>query len=327
MTATVSTDRINELLAKSDEFVNAKDLPRAAEALKEASRLDPRNAQVNEKWGALQKLESGVGDVLELLRIYISSQETGDGQKAFQALKQKSLSEQDAVEATELVLHARSVPDLLDPITATLLSRNVEARKAVATKLSANATETFGLLFKLGEESFNAFASIPLEAFLWPSKEQQATAQEDVFRLCVATLIEPGAEHLERVMKCIARLLALAPDAVAPIVDADDLDAILSSLDIRHATTLRSQALLVISKLLEVTKEGGEELFSKFINERAAKQTNDDLIIVFSAAAAVFPMMPAVAAKLFLTDGFIQQLVPNLERNFEDGQAGNRYVK
>lgn len=324
MTANASTDRVNELLGKADEFIAANDLPRAAQALKEASRLDAQNAQVKEKWTAFQKLEAGVGDTLELLRIYIGGQDAEDGQKALQALKQKSLAEKDAVEAVELVLHTKAAPSLLDPITATLLSRNVDARKAVATKLTANATQTFELVFELGPETFNAFASIALEAFLWPSKEQQVTAQKDVFRLCIATLIEPGEEKFERLMKCLARLLTLAPDAVTPTIDEEDFDVILSCLDIRLPANLRSQTMLVVSKLLEVTKERGEELFSSFINDRAQKQTNDDLIIVFSAAAAVFPMIPVAAAKLFLTDGFIQQLVPNLEKNSEEGQAGKR---
>ena len=125
-------------------------------------------------------------------------------------------------------------------------------------------------------------------------------------------------------MRCIARLLTAAPDTVSSIVDAEVLDAILSSLDIRLAAPLRAQAMLATSKLLEATKEEGEKQFSQFIMGRASKQTNDDLIIVFSAAAAVFPVIPAVAARLFLTDGLVQQLVPNLERNSEDGAAGKR---
>lgn len=324
MSSKASTERVNELLAKADEFICAKDLPRAAQALKEATRLDSQNGQVKEKWTAFQKLEAGVDDAIELLRIYVGGQDAEDGQKALQALRQKSLAENDAVEAIDLVLNTKVATSLIDPLAATILSKNVEARKAVATKLSANATQTFELAFETGPEAFNAFASIALEAFLWPSKEQQVIAQKDVFRLCVATLIEPGEEKFERLMKCIARLLTLAPDAVAPIIDEEDVDIILSSLDIRLPANLRSQTMLVVSKLLEVTKEQGEELFSNFINGRAQKQTNDDLIIVFSAAAAVFPMIPVAAAKLFLTDGFIQQLVPNLEKNSEEGQAGKR---
>ena len=325
MSSSGTTDHVAALLAKADEAIKSNELQRAAEALREASHLDSDNAQVKEKWTKLQSLDGG-GDALELLRTYLGSQETDDGEKALQALKSKQLPIADATPATELVLRINSSPELLDILTGTLLLRNIEARKIVAMRLTENATEIFELLFERGEESFNAMVSIPLENSLWQSNDKQATAQRDTFRLCAATLIEAGADNLERVMRCIARLLSIAPDTVADIIDDEVLDAILSSLDIRLSASLRSQAMLATSKLLEATKQRGEELFSHFITDRAEKQTNDDLIVVFSAAAAVFPVIPAVAARLFLIDGFVQQLVPNLERNSEDGAAGKRYV-
>ena len=91
------------------------------------------------------------------------------------------------------------------------------------------------------------------------------------------------------------------------------MDAILSSLDIRIEAPLRSEAMLATSKLLEATKERGEELFSEFIMTKVRKQTNDDLIIAFSAAATAFPVIPVVASKLFLTEGFVQQLVESCQ--------------
>ena len=325
MSSTAQSDRVNSLLAQVDEAIKSNELQKAAETLREASHLDPENAEVKARWTALQKQEDS-GNVLALIRDYLSTDEVEFGQSALQALRQKELPPHDAEQTTELLLHAKGGPELLDTLTATLLSRNVPSRRAIATKLSANATEIFELTFLRGEETFRSFASIPLENTLWTGKEQQETVQKDVFRLSVAKLIDAGAENLSRVMKCIARLLTLVPEIVAPIVDADVLDAIVLSLDIRLAAILRSQAMLATSKLLEATKERGEQLFSDFITERVAKQTNEDLILAFSAAAALFPVIPAVAAKLFLIDGFVQQLVPNLEKNWEEGAAGKRYV-
>ncbi|KAK3712787.1 SWI5-dependent HO expression protein 4 [Vermiconidia calcicola] len=318
-----TSDRIGDLIAKADEYIEANELQKASEALREASHLDSNNDVVKQRWTALQKSDGGA-DAVELLRKYLESQDAEEGQKALQALKAKQLQAKDAVQAGELLLDSRNAPELLDTLTGTLLQRNVAARKLVASRLSKNATQIFELLFDRGEESFNVVASVPLESSLWQTTDGQATAQRDVFRLSVATLIKAGAEHLERVMRCLARLLSLAPDTVAELVDEDVVDAVLSCLDIRLAPALRSQAMLATSKLLEATKERGEDLFSQFITGRAGKQTNDDLIMVFSAAAAVFPVISAVAARLFLIDGFVQQLVPNLERNSEDAAAGKR---
>lgn len=323
----MSTDgtstRIKVLLAAADAAAKTDDLRKAAETLREASHLDPSNAEVKERIIALQRLEEG-GNVVDLLKNYLTGEHDEDGKRALQTIKAKRLASEDAVPAIDLLLGATSVQPLLDSLTGSLLSRNIDARRRITVKLVENATQIFEQLYERGEESFNAFSTITLEDTAWKSKDEQDTAQKDVFRLCVATLIEAGAEHLERIMRCIARTLSLASQTVIEIVDADVFEAVLTCLDLRVALPLRSQAILATSKLLEATKEQGEELFSNFITERAEKQTNNDLIVAFSAAAALFPIIPAVASKLFLIDGFVQQLVPNLERNWDDGAAGKR---
>ena len=323
MSSKETKERTASLLAKVDEAIKNDQRVKAAEALREASHLEPGNAEVKARWARLQKADDG-SNIIDLLRDYLSTGEAKTGETALNILKSKQLPTSDTIEATNLLLNVSRPHDLLDSLTSTLLLRNVEARKVIAARFSANATEAFDLLFDRGEESFKPLAAITLENGLWKAKDFQATAQRDFFRLSIAKLIAAGAEHLERVMQPIARLLSAVPDNIAGIVDEDVMDAILASTDIRLEAPLRSQAMLATSKLLEATKETGEQLFSDFIMSRASRQTNDDLIMAFSAAAAVFPVIPAVASKLFLTDGFVQQLVPNLERNWEDGASGGR---
>ncbi|KAK0900703.1 SWI5-dependent HO expression protein 4 [Friedmanniomyces endolithicus] len=77
-------------------------------------------------------------------------------------------------------------------------------------------------------------------------------------------------------------------------------------------------------EMLEVTDERGEVFFVEYVKVKVAKGTNDDLILAFSAASAVFPILPQVAAKLFLTEGFVRDLVPNLEKNSEAAAHGKR---
>ena len=321
MSSADTSDRVNTLLTQVDEAVKNNNLQKASEVLREASHLDAQNARVKQRWTVVQKQSESAGDTLDLLRNYLGSHDEVEGEKALQALKKKQLSTSDAERAVELLLHSTTTTsDLVDTLAGSLLSNNIAARRWVATKLSDNATETFELIFLLGASSFTYLASVPLEDALWTSNDQQVVAQKDFFRLCAAKLIDAGADHLERVVKCIAKFLSVVPTTVSDIVDADVLDAVLASLDIRLLAPLRSQAMLATSKFLEATGQSGEELFSAFIKEKAGKATNDDLIIAFSAAAAMFPVIPAVAGRLFLIDGFVQQLVPNLERNWEDGE-------
>lgn len=323
MSSKAQDDHLNSLLSRADEAIKKNELQKAADTLREASHLDADNAQVKERVTALQKLSEGE-NALDLLQKYLATGETSVGEQALQAFKQKQLSQPDAEKAIELLLQSASSTDLEDALLGIIVTRNISGRKVIASKLSQNATETFEHLFDKGEQSFTSLASIPLEKSLWSADDVQKTAQQDLFRLSVAKLIDAGAEHLERVLKCCARLLSYVPEAVAPLVDDDVIDAILASLDLRLEQSTRSQAMLATSKMLEATKDKGEEMFSRFITARAEKQTIDDLIVAFSAAAAVFPVIPAVASKLFLTDGFVQQLVPNLDRNFEQGAAGRR---
>lgn len=323
MPSSAKEDRIAQLLAKADENAKQGNLQDAFKALKEASHLDSENQKVRDALAALQKREQ-TGDALQLLRSYLASGPELDGEKAVQALRQKELPQDEAKQALELLLTATGDKDLLDSLTGALLWKSTAARKDVAARFKKPVTELFTLLFERGEESLKAFSSISLDGGLWESKEAQKRAQNDVFRLCIAKLMDVDIDRPDRLMQAVARQLAVAPENVKEVIDDDVFEVVLNSLDIRLQAKLRSQAMLATSKILEVTGEQGGTMFGQYLANKVAKQTNDDLIDAFSAASAVFPMIPAVAASLFMTDGFVQQLVPNLERNSEAASQGQR---
>lgn len=289
-----------------------------------ATHLAPNNARVKEALVALEKRER-TGDAVNLIWSYLGTGPESDGEKALHALRQKSLPKDDAEQALSHLLDAPRQCPLLDTLTGTLIYRNSNVKKALAAKFEKPVTELFDLFYERGPESLKAFATVPLDEAPWTSKDEQAKAQRDLFRLCIAKLIDVDINHPERLMRIIARQLAVAPGNVSNIIDGDVFEVMLNSLDIRLQPALRSQAMLATSKVLETTKEGGETLFGQYLAAKVSKQTIDDLIVAFSAAAAVFPMIPAVAAQLFMTDGFVQQLIPNLERNSDAGRDGQRY--
>ena len=114
-----TTDHVNTLLAKADKAVEGNDLQNASEVLREASQLDSGSAQIKERWSKLQNLEAG-GDVVELLRDYLSNQDARAARNALQALKSKQLSNKDAAQATELLLLYERASE-----TSRLLDRDV----------------------------------------------------------------------------------------------------------------------------------------------------------------------------------------------------------
>jgi len=316
-------ERTTKLLQLADEAQKANNLAKAASILRVASQIDPEDPEIKKRWLSLQSQDGE--DALQTIREYIATGQDANGQRAILNLKQRQLSSNEASEAYDLLLTANESLSLRDDVIAALLAVQVEARKLVCERLRTNATEVFTALFRHGgDETFRCFSGIALDDSLWLSKDAQKTAQQDIFRLCIATLIEAGVERPERLMRALSRQLALQPNNIVDLIDEGVVDAVLCDLDIRLDNNLRSQAILSTSKLLQAAKDRGEQLFASFITGKVSKQTNDDLIVAFSAAAAVFPILPAVTSKLFLTDGFIQQLVPSLEKNSEVALHGKR---
>ncbi|KAK3073037.1 SWI5-dependent HO expression protein 4 [Teratosphaeriaceae sp. CCFEE 6253] len=324
-----ATGRITELLAKADEAIEARDHAKAASVLRAASQLDAQHEEVRRRWLTLHGQDAGVDRPMEALRAYVRSGSVSDGEHARHAMIQRQqLLAAEASEAYRILAEyadkSARLPRL-DELMGILIQRHPEARKLVAARLSANPTEVFQELYHIGDESLKALLPVVLDSSLWsPDGKSMASAQRDVFRLSIATLIEAGVERPERAMRAVTHLLAVQPESIAELLDGDVADIVLSDLDIRLDVSLRRQATLATSKMLEVTGEKGEHFFVTFVKEGVAKQDCDDLIVAFSAAAAVFPILPVAAARLFMTDGFVQQLVPNLERNSDDAAHGKR---
>lgn len=323
MAAQAAADRVSSLIATANENILNGEYGKASEILREASHIDPSNAQVKEAWKLLQS-KSITRDAVESIRNYIGSQQEEFGKKALQDIKESQLGPHESSEAVNLLLHSDPGLPLSDQLLATLLIGQKEVRKRLAGDIISNATDVYNRIYDKGDATFNAFASLTSDETLWASKAVQVEAQRDIFRLSIASLIAAGIESPERAMKAIARQVALAPENVSDLLDEDAFDVLLSAMDIRQEQNLRSQSMLAMAKVLETKGEEGAELFSRYIATRVAKGTNDELINAFSAASAVFPMVPAVVSKLFMTDGFVQELVPNLEKNSEAAAAGKR---
>lgn len=311
MSTNSAANRVEVLIGQANELIKHDNLQQASERLREASHLKPEDARLKAAWTRLREREGRV-PVLELLRSFSTTSSEENGKKALQALQHTQLAPDDATRAVDIVLDLDTASDSLDLVTATLLNRNLAVRRILAKRFHDDLV--FDQLWERGDQSFSAFTSIPLDGASWDSPDAQAIAQKDVFKLCVSKILKAGLGHQERALKAIARQLATAPSNVKGLLDEDVFDTTLNTLDIRNDVSLRSQAMLATSKLLEIAGEEGETRFATFITTRIARQHINDLIIAFSAAAAAFPLVPGAAARLFLTEGFLEQLMTVLER-------------
>ena len=286
-------------------------------ALREAVSLAPNNLHVKTAFDRVQS-----DDLQHRLRMLCSKFVTGHdqdaGKEALSYLNRSAEVPGDvAKECLNLVARPGIVQDgeTQDGIVAGLLRESLAAKAALAKKLHENTTTVaFEDIFNLGDRSSDGMTDVMLDAAAWPTESGREECEEDVFQLYLAKLIQVGDEVNGRALKGIARLLAADTRRLYPLIDAETFDAILSSLDNRNPIHVRSQATVVTAKYLEASGEDGQKILVQFFTSRIKKQRNEDLVLAFSAAAGVFPVAPSPAATLFLTEGFVQSLVPLLEK-------------
>ncbi|KAE8851766.1 hypothetical protein HRS9122_02053 [Pyrenophora teres f. teres] len=295
-------ERALQLAEKASESTKAGELAVAARYLREASTIAPEHPQIKEAWVALKE-EEGKSELLGICRAWVKSRDEHDGDKALKAIRTHGLTQKEAEQAMDILFDFKGEDDILDHVSGELL-QNPGAQMWLARAIREQPTRIYYEMFERGDDSIDGMLKVLLNRAIWPDDESFKTGHRDIFMLSLAMMMEEALEHPERAMKGIAQLLAHYAEHLKGIIDADSFDVILSSLDIRLPASLRSQATLASIKLFELAPDTAGELISKFVTARAKKGEANDLVIAFSAAAAIFPVAVTSAAALFLTDGF-----------------------
>ncbi|KAI9870138.1 MAG: hypothetical protein M1830_004640, partial [Pleopsidium flavum] len=309
-------ERASALSRKAVEFVSSGRAEEGSRALREAVSLAPKNAEVKAAFSKIQQ-EENTNTLLKLCQKLVHGDDSEAGAEAVRYLDHTNVQIPiDVGEECLRILLGYENPvrhAIHDAVIAGLLRQSLAARAYLASRFRKGPiANVFNEVYDVGDRTLNSLISVVLDQSAWPSTTIQEEYEKDVFRLLVAKLIEAGHEHDGRAMSGIARLLAADAEFLQSLVDAEIFNVILSLLDNRQPINVRSQATLATAKYMEMCQEKGQRLLSNFITSRVARQTNEDLIVAFSVAAAVFPIVPSVATALFLTDGFVQSLVPLL---------------
>ena len=179
-----------------------------------------------------------------------------------------------------------------------------------------STTEFFENMFARGDESANVLRSVVLEVSLWQQEDVRLRVEDDLFVLFIAKLMESEHDHDGRALKGITLLLLADTNRLYTHIDEDAFDALLKSLDFRLPAEVRGQATLVISKFMEISELESQQYLHNFITAQIAKQKTEALVISFSAAAQLFAVASNVTAQLFLTQGFLESLMPLLQQKF-----------
>jgi hypothetical protein len=311
--ATNSEDqRALQLAQKAGESTSTGDLAAAARYLRGASAIAPENPDIKDAWTRLRQ-EEEKSELLSICKLWVSSKDEDDGDRALQMIQRQGVQQKEAEQAMEILFDFKGEDDVLDQVTGELL-RNAGAQRWLANAVREQPTRIYYEYFERGDDSIDGLLKVLLNRAIWTDDETFKTGHRDIFMLSLAMMMEKALEHPERAMKGIAQLLAHHAEHLKGIIDADSFDVILTSLDIRLPNSLRSQATLASIKLFELAPNSAKELISKFVTYRAKKGEANDLIIAFSAAAAIFPIAVTAAAALFLTEGFVTTLVPVVKK-------------
>ena len=289
--------------------------------MREAASLSPDNPKVQSALVGLQR-EDGKDTFSKLCSKFANENDEEAGRKAIQYLSRSAeLSADVARECTGLMLddHEDKDVSIRDDILAGLLRESLAAKAALARRLHGSSggsptTIAFEQTYSIGDGASNGIVTVVLDPSAWSTEVAREACEKDIFQLYLAKLLEVGYDQDSRALKGISRMLAADGPKLHTLMDEVTVDMILSSLDYRHTTEIKSQGTLAIAKYLEASESEGQSALTKYVTSRVAQQKNEGLVLAFSAAAAVFPVAPAMASSLFLVEGFVSSLPALIEK-------------
>ncbi|CAI7593548.1 unnamed protein product [Penicillium bialowiezense] len=310
-------ERAVQLAREAVELVDAGHREAASRNLREALSIAPENPHVKAAFLKVQQEDQEGHQLLDLCRRYTQGDENA-GKDAAAYLRTDGLKSPEGVALDSLKLLLAQRPQSLSPtqdeIISGLVRQNASVRQYFSTQLQTSVTAFFDEIYDRGDGAAVCLDTVVLDPTVWTSEESRSHCESELFQLFIAKLMESGHDLDGRSLKGITRLLAVHAEELKGLIDDEGFEVILSSLDYRLPLEVRSQATLATAKYLEVAKEAGEKKFLTLVMSIIGKGRIDDLIVAFSALAAIFPVAPTAAANLFLSDEFLAHLTPLANR-------------
>ncbi|QIW98502.1 hypothetical protein AMS68_004020 [Peltaster fructicola] len=311
MSQNVTNDRVESLLVAADEQTQHGKPRDALQSLREASSLDPGNERVQEALSKLQLSSAAEDNVLQLLKQYESLSSEQVLAKLLQSLSRKNaVSEGDAAQCLTTALQNDTSREPWSDIVVRLINGQARVRHAVAQRITTDPDSVLKLLLQSSDDASKAAYQVLFDDGAWSDKKTQLSSQQAVYKKLSA--LEGSTMGVRRSTELMLRQLILSPAAVADASGETVFKRLIALFDAHEPQQLRGQALLATTKLLEVKPDEAESIFVGLVVSYAASANANEQVLAFSAVAALFPVIPAVCAKLVLTEGFVPGLVPLL---------------
>lgn len=303
--------RVTQLLVTSHELQVLGKQQDSINVLREAIAIAPEDDRVRKAFQAMNigsTLPAG-GRLSDQCRDFAANH--ADEALGSSIVTATSSGQYDQTEAEEALAVLFSIPmdHAVKNKSVTNIASTTAGQKAVAAMLITHATETFENFWVCGDAAVATMTNILVRGPPWSSESDRREAERDVFQLLLAKLLEPAQEAAEMGMRALARVLSVDAKNLESLIDTSNFDIILSMLGIQHPAAVRSQATLITAKFLESAPDRGQKMLTEYVVSRAGKANVDDLVAAFSVAAAIFPVLPALASTMFLTPGFLDDLI------------------
>src|SRR5205809_4831110 len=115
-----ATTRAEELVMRATVLLNENELQKAAELLREASSIEPKNESVKRGWDLLRQEEQG-NSLVKYCEKWLAHQRDEDGEEALDYMNLHQLSSEAMEEAMDVMLQYTGDSDMADQITGELL--------------------------------------------------------------------------------------------------------------------------------------------------------------------------------------------------------------
>ncbi|KAF3936208.1 hypothetical protein ABW19_dt0204114 [Dactylella cylindrospora] len=289
----------------------------AARALREAIHLSPNNPQVRAAFQHIQETQDAGSKIPDLCKKLLEDGSVASGEEALKIIQSGGSVEKEKAKAIVLAIvqyeGEENTRFIAGKILAALVAANTDAKTGfVALVANSDMRERiYKRVLKLGREAIDSLTSTILDSKVWKD-DQQETALKSWFQFLVTQVTQ--SKPVEVSIRPISRLLAVEAKKLEPLVGETEFTKLLALIHEGSTEEFRTGALLAAAKYLEaVESDKALKLLGDFLTSRIASDNDEDMSLAFNVAAALFPVATTSLSALFLTNGFVQNLVPSLQ--------------
>lgn len=315
MSGKEAEEKANVITGEALRYINQRNLKQATILLRQASAISPRNQNIGDAWKRLKNVEEK-SSLVQAYLTWLESASDDDGKAVLNIVLRQNFASNNAKEAFELLMSHHGASKIADKLSG-LLMETPDVRKVVVSLLGNDPAGFFQQLFERGDLSVDGLVSILLDSSAWDDAESKIASQKEILQLALAKLADIDANHLERAMKIICRLLAVNASILHEAIGASAFNMIFGALDIRSEGIFRSYAVLAVAKLMESAPEKTQNHLIEFITTKIVEPTVDELVAALCCAATAFPIAAEKAVSLFLSPGFLPSLIPRIESKWD----------